>query len=337
MRYERTVTSISWIPSDALVGMAKLGTKLGIAHHDDPPPDHIGKEGAVLDSLRRHDAFRFANRLHAWIEVEDGQVTDCGYAGGGLMGATTLDLGVTEVNVAAVPLPDRQLDPERGDGWVRFTQTTGGRTGVPLPRPVSHPPFVQYRAPLVWTTLQLTIRADGTAVGTMVGASGFPRHWIFGDDGALTAKSGITDYKQWFRHAFGKHTPWGELDSPALVTQAETALERELSTTIMRGGEKPSIRKLKAGATLVEQGQPGGELFLLLDGVLSVDVDGEVLAELGPGSVVGERAVLEGGARTSTLRAVTPCRVAVATAAQLDLSRLAQLAEGHRREEQRAR
>ena len=42
-------------------------------------------------------------------------------------------------------------------------------------------------------------------------------------------------------------------------------------------------------------------MFLLLNGVLVVEVDGEKLAELGPGAVFGERAVLEGGTRTATL------------------------------------
>ena len=62
----------------------------------------------------------------------------------------------------------------------------------------------------------------------------------------------------------------------------------------MRGGEKPTIRKVKEGHVLVEQGQLGAELYLLLDGVLAVEVDGEPLAELGPGAILGERAVLEG-------------------------------------------
>ena len=62
---------------------------------------------------------------------------------------------------------------------------------------------------------------------------------------------------------------------------------------------------------LVRQGESGDDVFLLLDGVLSVDVDGVELGQLGPGTVFGERAALEGGRRTSTLRAVTRCKVAV--------------------------
>jgi CRP-like cAMP-binding protein len=101
----------------------------------------------------------------------------------------------------------------------------------------------------------------------------------------------------------------------------------------MRGGSKPTIRKLKQGEALVEQGQAGDELFLLLDGVLSVDVDGKALAEVGPGAILGERALLEGGTRTATLRALTPARVAVASAEQISPDALTQLATGHRRED----
>ena len=71
----------------------------------------------------------------------------------------------------------------------------------------------------------------------------------------------------------------------------------------------------------------------MLDGVLVVEVDGEELAELGPGAVLGERALLEGGTRTATLRAVTQCKVAAVPADGIDRSKLAELADGHRREE----
>jgi hypothetical protein len=43
--------------------------------------------------------------------------------------------------------------------------------------------------------------------------------------------------------------------------------------------------------------------------------------------------VLEGGVRTSTLRAVTKCRVAVARGDQLDREALLQVSRGHRRED----
>ncbi len=231
-------------------------------------------------------------------------------------------------------LPDRQLTPEVGDGWVRFTQTAGGRTGFPAPRAVRRPPFVQFFSPIAWTTLELTVHADGSSEQRLVGASPFPRHWIYDSDGSLAAKSGLIDYKDWAGTAFGTHTPWGDEDSPTLVTEVETALERQLSDVIMHGDAKPQVRKLKAGDTLTEQGATDSELFLLLDGVLVVEVDGTELAEVGPGAVVGERALLEGGARTSTLRARTASRVAAVPFETVDRDRLRALAGGHRREDQ---
>jgi hypothetical protein len=45
--------------------------------------------------------------------------------------------------------------------------------------------------------------------------------------------------------------------------------------------------------------------------------------------------VLEGGRRTATLVAVTACKVAEARKVELDMGKLAEIREGHRREEQR--
>jgi len=47
---------------------------------------------------------------------------------------------------------------------------------------------------------------------------------------------------------------------------------------------------------------------------------------------LGERAVLEGGVRTSTLRAVTDAKVAVARAGDVDQSAMEALSQGHQRE-----
>ena len=99
----------------------------------------------------------------------------------------------------------------------------------------------------------------------------------------------------------------------------------------MQGGAKPSIRRVKAGTALVTQGEGGSEVFLLLDGVLRVEEDGRRLAEYGPGALLGERAHLEDGERTSTLVAVTPCRVAAVEASELDRGALQELSKDHRR------
>ncbi|HUB74983.1 MAG TPA: cyclic nucleotide-binding domain-containing protein [Solirubrobacteraceae bacterium] len=328
MRHRSSITSVSWIPSEAIEGSQRIAFDAGLAHYDQPPPERIED----LEELRAGDRFRFANVLEGWIEVDDnGDISAHGQAGGGLMGSTTVKVGPLMRTFEAVGLPDIAPKPVRGDGWVRFTQTAGGRTGVPAPRRVRRKPFVQWQAPLVWTTLELTLHADGRARATMVGASRFPRHWVYDHRGQLAQKSGLADFKDWYRKSFGRHTPWGETDSRALVTAVESALERQLSAQIMRGAAKPALRRLKAGAALCRQGEHGSEVFLVLDGVVRVEEDGQRLAEYGPGALLGERAHLEGGRRTSTLVAVTPCRVAAVEAASLDRGALQELSKDHRR------
>jgi hypothetical protein len=202
-----------------------------------------------------------------------------------------------------------------------------------MPRRVTGKAFMQWLAPLVWTTLTLTIHADGSSEYAMTGATPFPRHWIYADSGKLDSKSGLTNFRDWADSAGIEHTPWGDEDSPALVTAVETALERSLSAQLMSGGPKPRIIHIAAGEPLARQGEHGTDVFLVLDGVIRVDRGGEQLAEYGPGAMLGERAHLEGGIRTSTLLAVTACRIASVPAGQLDVDALTELAAGHRREE----
>ena len=233
----------------------------------------------------------------------------------------------------AVHLPDIQQEPEIGETSARFVQTVGGRMGLPTPRPIPHKPFVQFWPSIAWTTLALTINADGTSSHEVVGASPFPRHWIYDDNGTLVEKSATIDFGKWFNHSFGDRTPWGEQDSPAVVAAVESALERSLSGAIMHGGAKPEIRTLKEGDTLVRQGEAGTDVFLILDGMFVVEVDEQEIAEIGPGAVVGERASLRNGTRTATLWARTAARVAAVPPDALDPEALSSLDATHRRED----
>jgi len=328
-RFESSVTSISWIPSEAITGPSKIPFELGVTHYDETPPDHL----MDLDELRTSDRFREANDLRAFIEVEDGRITGYGHLGKGHIGATTVRVGPAAVRFAAVQLPDIQPEPEVNDGSVRFVQTVGGRMGLPTPRPVPHKPFVQLWPSIAWTTLALTINADGSSSHELVGASPFPRHWIYDRTGKLVEKTGVVDFAKWARNAFGERTPWGEQDSPAVVTAVETELERSLHSGVMRGNAKPQIRAIKEGETLVRQGESGTEVFLILDGMFVVEADGNQIAEVGPGAIVGERASLLNGTRTATLWARTPGRVASVPADALDPDALASLGATRRREE----
>ncbi len=321
-RHESSVTTISWIPSEAISGPSKFPFELGVTHYDEPPPDHIDD----LEQLRLSDRFREANELRAFIEVEDGRIVEHGHLGKGHIGATTVRVGPAAIRFPAVHLPDIRPAPEVGPDAVRFIQTVGGRMGLPTPRPVKHRPFVQFWPSIAWTTLALTLRADGTASREVVGASPFPRHWVYDHNGDLVEKSGTIDFGKWFNDSFGDRTPWGAQDSPAIVSAVESALERSLSSSIMRGNAKPTIRSLAEGEALVTQGEPGTDVFLILDGIFVVEVDGEPVVEIGPGAVVGERAALEGGGRrTATLTARTRARVASVPADAIDRDALGAL------------
>jgi hypothetical protein len=330
MRIESSVTAISWIPSEAIEGMPKIPFELGIGHYDEPPPDTLSE--GDLERLRDADRFREANVLKGWVEVEDGKIVDAGYEGGGLVGSTTFRLGLKDLVFQGIPFETLQQEPEIREDEVRFVQTVGGRAGFPQPRRVKGRPFFRVNSATAWSTLALTIRADGSSDHELVGASPFPRHWVYDKEGNLSQKAGTVDFKTWYREAHGEHTPWGDEDSEPFVAQAESALERELSQGLLESGSKLPRRKLKQDERLVEQGDPGDELYLLLDGVLAAVVDGEEIAQIGPGAILGEGAIVGEGTRNATLRACTPARVAVIAPDQIDREAMETLAAGRRRE-----
>jgi hypothetical protein len=97
MRVDSQVTSLSWIPSEAVKGYTKSAFTVRVTHYDDPPPDVIGD----LEAQRGADGFRFANRLTAWAEFEDSRLAGHGVDGGLVMGATTVRFGPLGVTFAA--------------------------------------------------------------------------------------------------------------------------------------------------------------------------------------------------------------------------------------------
>src|SRR6266480_3550125 len=326
MRIESSVTSISWIPSAAIAGVTRLPFELGVTHYDDPPPD----EWKDLDAVVGPEGARFADDLRAWIDVEDGRIAGYGQGGAGRVSDTLVRLGGMHVLVEAIGYPELRQEPVVGDDFVRFTQTAGGRPGVPAPRLVKDAPFVKTQGPTVWTTLALTLYADGSTGHELVGASSFPRHWIYDADGKLAGKSALIDFKTWYRTATVTRSPWRRQENAVLAAEAETPLERRLSQVIMRGGHGPKPSKVKAGTAIMTEGEAADHIVLVLDGLVEVEAGGTELARLGPGAVLGERASLEEGRRTATVRAVTDCRIVSYQAAALPVADLRELAVGHR-------
>jgi CRP/FNR family cyclic AMP-dependent transcriptional regulator len=70
---------------------------------------------------------------------------------------------------------------------------------------------------------------------------------------------------------------------------------------------------LREGRTLVREGRPGREFFVLIEGTVRVTKGGRKLSELGAGDWFGEIALLTDIPRTATVTATSPIRVLVIT------------------------
>jgi len=312
-RVEATATCLSWIPPQAVEGMFKLPFGLGVAHYDKPPPDSAPDIAGLLAA----DAIRFANQLRAWIEVRDGEITGYGMSGHGRLGSTTVRLGSRALTFAGVAMPDLITPPEVHPGRVRFAQTAGGHTGAMVPRHIPHPPFVRLTAPIAWTTVALTINADGSSRAELAGASCFPRHYLYDAEGNLTHKSALISYRHWLRRAAHEDSPWSGAAKPVPVAHVRGAAERTLADTILVSGGYRQHR-LPAGALLSEAPIAETEIHVLLDGLLVIEFDGKPIVEVGPGAIFDPAKRTQVSKEHVTVRAKTPCRLAVLARDRLD-------------------
>ena len=141
MRIESSVTSVSWIPSEAIKGMVKMPFDVGVGHYDAPLPDTIDVD--QLEKMRDNDQFRFANHLRSWIEVKDGRIVDYGQSGGTVLNVTHMKLGPKEIVFQATAFPDLRPKPKAQKTSVTFTADSA-RTRVPrvsVPPPTSKPRY----------------------------------------------------------------------------------------------------------------------------------------------------------------------------------------------------
>jgi CRP/FNR family transcriptional regulator, cyclic AMP receptor protein len=72
--------------------------------------------------------------------------------------------------------------------------------------------------------------------------------------------------------------------------------------------ERFSEGVFRPGHLILEQGRPGMEFFLILDGTAEVLVDGRVIATLGADDFFGEVAALREGTHTASVRATSQLR-----------------------------
>jgi CRP/FNR family transcriptional regulator, cyclic AMP receptor protein len=70
---------------------------------------------------------------------------------------------------------------------------------------------------------------------------------------------------------------------------------------------------LPAGHVLMRQGDNGSQMFIISSGEALVERNGQALATLGPGSVLGEMAIVAEGPRVATATLTKPSRLFVLT------------------------
>ena len=66
-----------------------------------------------------------------------------------------------------------------------------------------------------------------------------------------------------------------------------------------------------SGTQLCAQGDDGDDFYVIIDGTADAVVDGDKMADLGPGSFFGEMALIDGGERTATVTAASPMSLLV--------------------------
>ena len=331
MRFESGVTSVSWIPSAAISGVTKAPFELGVTHYDDPPPETLGD----LDAVVGPDGARFANELRGWITVEDGRIVDHGQTGRGWISNSKVKLGGMVVYVEATALPDLRPTPEVGADFVRFVQTAGGRPGLPSPRLIREAPFVKIQGPTVWTTLALTMHADGTVDARARRGHDVPAPLAVRRPGPARREVG--------GHRLRRVVPPRVRRALAVGRRGARGAERGAGD----GARTPAVddhHAARAEGTEARQGEGRRRAVRARANAATTSRSCSTAWSTSPSAASRSRSsdrarcsanapAEAAGTRTATVTAVTNCRVVRVARDLLDDADLRELASGHRREE----
>lgn len=71
--------------------------------------------------------------------------------------------------------------------------------------------------------------------------------------------------------------------------------------------EEPIIVRRRAGEMLFRDGDEGGHMYVLTSGNAEILVGSHVVEPAGPGTIVGELAIIDSGPRAASVRACSDC------------------------------
>jgi CRP-like cAMP-binding protein len=80
-----------------------------------------------------------------------------------------------------------------------------------------------------------------------------------------------------------------------------------------------NTRTLEPGTVLFKEDDPVGPMYVLLEGAARVVISDYVVEMAGPGTLLGEMALVDDQPRSATVVAVSPCRVLSISRAEFDL------------------
>ena len=85
---------------------------------------------------------------------------------------------------------------------------------------------------------------------------------------------------------------------------------------VFRGSE--DVVEFPAGAVIIEEGQEGDHMYVVMEGEVRISLKGRHLATALPGEIVGEIALINSELRSATVTAKTDCVLASIDQASFD-------------------
>ena len=125
------------------------------------------------------------------------------------------------------------------------------------------------------------------------------------DQGARVRLWAVSDVMEILRRDEVRHSDWL---SALTLTQSLTMRLTAIHLKDMVGGGDAS-RRISPGKVIIQQGDPAGHIYFLLEGEADVLVNDHVIALVRPGEMFGTMAALTRSHRNATVKAKTNCTV----------------------------
>jgi voltage-gated potassium channel len=129
-------------------------------------------------------------------------------------------------------------------------------------------------------------------------------------------------------HVLQTADPWpSRLTRMTPEIETDPKIRRLGEVELFRGCSDPELaeiarisqaRDLPPGTLLCRQGRPSPDCIVVVEGIASVEVGGELVGSVGPGETIGEMAMLTRSLRSATVKTSTPMKVYVIDGARFE-------------------